>query len=314
MMRFYLAFDIGGTNLKFGVLNEQGDILQRGKVQTALSGDAIINSIVMIKEKYAPLYAFEGVAFSVPGFVDIESGYLKTGGAITDFHEFNFKQTLMAKLSLPVEVDNDVNCVALAEKWQGNAQGSKNFLCMNIGSGIGGAIFLNDQLIRGQQYMAGEFGYMLTGNIFACADKQVIMSDTASVMGGLRRGYIKLKGDLTLEQVSGEDVYHLAEQGDPLAKQTIDEFYQHLAIGLYNLTFILNPEKILIGGAISNRSEIFMAIKQKFQEILATQGNLQAFSVDQLVTIESCKFKNDSGLIGAVYHYISMAKCHAAGE
>ena len=313
-MKFYLSFDIGGTNLKFGVLNEQGKILQRGKVQTELSGDAIINSIVAIKEKYAPLYSFAGVAFSVPGFVNIETGYLKTGGAIKDFYNFDFKQILMEKLALPVELDNDVNCVAMAEKWQGNAQTSKNFLCMNIGTGIGGAIFLNDQIIRGHQYMAGEFGYMLTENIFSCDDKQVTMSDTASVMDGLRRRYIKQKGDLTLEQVSGEDIYHLAAQGDAIAQQTIEQFYQSLAMGLYNLTFILNPEKILIGGAISERSEIFTAIKQNFQKILDFQNDLQTFSVEQLVKIENCKFNNDSGLIGAVYHFITMVKRRSAAE
>ncbi len=75
-MKFYLAFDIGGTNIKYGVVNEWGEILQRGKVQTKLSGEAIINNIVAIKEKYAPLYAFAGAAFSVPGFVNIDSGYL----------------------------------------------------------------------------------------------------------------------------------------------------------------------------------------------------------------------------------------------
>lgn len=307
-MKFYLSFDIGGTNIKYGVVNELGEILQCGKVQTKLNGETIINNIVAIKEKYAPLYDFQGVAFSVPGIVNIESGYLKTGGAIKDFYEFDFKKILMEKLSLPVELDNDVNCVALAEKWQGNAQSSKNFLCMTIGTGIGGAIFLNDQLIRGHQYMAGEFGYTLTENIFSCDDKHVTVSDNASVYNGLRLRYAKHHGGLTIDQVSGEDIYRLAEQGDTLAKQSIEEFYQSLAMVLYNLTFTLNPEKILIGGAISERSEIFTAIKQNFAKILAFQKDLQAFSVEQLVTIESCKFNNDSGLIGAVYHFISMAK------
>ncbi|MGB5444738.1 MAG: ROK family protein [Psychromonas sp.] len=313
-MKFYLSFDIGGTNIKYGVLNELGEVLQRGKVKTKLSGDTIINSIVAIKEKYAPLYAFEGVAFSVPGIVNIKTGYLKTGGAIKDFYEFDFKKILMEKLSLPVELDNDVNCVALAEKWQGNAQSSKNFLCMTIGTGIGGAIFLNGQLIRGHQYMAGEFGYMLTEDIFSSDDKHVTVSDKASLRDGLRLRYAKHRGDLTVDQVSGEDIYHLAEQGDILAKQTIAEFYQSLAMALYNLTFALNPEKILIGGAISERSEIFTAIKQNFQKILAFHNDLQTFSVEQLVTIENCKFNNDSGLIGAVYHFITMAKLNSEIE
>ena len=313
-MKFYLAFDIGGTAIKFAIVNEQGDILERGKQATELDRDAFIDCIAAIKEKYSALYDISGVAFSMPGFVNIETGYLRTAGAIKSLYDFEFKKVLTEKLALPVELDNDVNCVALAEKWQGNAQTSKDFICVTIGTGIGGAIFLNDQLIRGHHYMAGEFGYTLTGNIFRSDDKQLTLSNKASVWEGLRARYTKLQGNLDIEEISGEDIYQLATQGDKLAEQTIDEFYQAIAMGLYNLTFTLNPEKILIGGAISQRDEIYSAIKQKFQQILDLQNDLKTFSVAQLVTIESCKFNNDSGLIGAVYHFITQTPKNNAAK
>lgn len=309
-MTFYLSFDIGGTYIKFGVVNEQGDILQSGKVHTELNKYAFIDCIVKLKEKYSQLYDLQGVAFSMPGFVNIETGYLKTAGSIKYLYEFNFKKTLTEKLSLPVELDNDVNCIALAEKWLGNAQASKNFLCLSIGTGIGGAIFLNDQLVRGNHFMAGEFGYTLLQNIFTSDNKHVTLSDQASVERGLIMRYQQLNSNLIDEHIDGEDIYNLATQGDKVAKQTIDEFYQSLAMGLYNLTFMLNPEKILIGGAISQRNEIYPAILKKFQAILNYQSDLQKLSVEQLVTIESCKFNNNAGLIGAVYHFITMTKHH----
>lgn len=307
-MKFYLSFDIGGTAIKYGIVNEQGDILERGKQPTELDRNVLIDCIVAIKEKYSDLYDIAGVSFSMPGFVNIKTGYLKTAGAIKSLYDFEFKTVLTEKLALPVELDNDVNCVALAEKWLGNAQTSSDFLCVTIGTGIGGAIFLNNQLIRGHNYMAGEFGFTLTDNIFHNDDKMVTLSNKGSVWEGLRRLYAMHPGNLDVDDISGEDIYLLAAKGDQLAKKTIDEFYQAIAIGLYNLTFTLNPEKILIGGAISQREEIYSEIKQKFQQILNHHIDLNIFSVDQLVTIDRCKFNNDSGLIGAVYHFITQAK------
>jgi len=313
-MDYFLSFDIGGTAIKYGILNEQGEILKQGKLVTPSTLSAFIESIISIKEKFNNQYKLLGVAFSMPGFVNTQTGYLSTAGAIKYLYDFDFKKILSDKLALPVELDNDVNCVALAEKWQGNAQTSSDFLCVTIGTGIGGAIYLNNQLIRGHNYMAGEFGYTLTANIFSANDKQVTLSNQASVWEGLRARYAKLHGKMEVENITGEGIYQWAAQGDKLAIQTINEFYEAIAMGLYNLTFTLNPEKILIGGAISQRDEIYLAIKQKFQQILDYQNNLKTFSVEQLVTIEPCKFNNDSGLIGAVYHFITQTKKNNAAK
>ncbi|MFT6140481.1 MAG: putative NBD/HSP70 family sugar kinase [Psychromonas sp.] len=308
-MKHYLAFDIGGTTIKFGVLDQSANILEKDQMTTELSGSSIIANLIKIKEKYSALYDLQGAAFSMPGFVDVETGYLKTGGAIMDFYGINFKDIMTEKLALPVELENDANCVALAEKWMGTAQDIADFICITIGTGIGGAVFINNQMVRGHGHMAGEFGYMLINNIFESEHlNNATMSQTASVKEGLRAAYVKAKGNLSVEDISGEAVYQFADEGDAVAKKVIDRFYQSIAIGLYNLTFILNPEKIIIGGAISQRDEIFSKIEEKFQRIFDAQGPLKKFKVADIVSIEQCKFNNDSGLIGAVYHFLNMTQ------
>lgn len=308
-MKYYLAFDIGGTTIKFGVLDQYANILAKDKVTTELSGRSIIANILKIKEKYSALYDLQGAAFSMPGFVNVETGYLQTGGAINDFYGINFKEIMTEKLALPVELENDANCVALAEKWMGTARDTDNFICITIGTGIGGAIFVNNKIVRGHSYMAGEFGYMLTNNTFESEHPESgSMSKTASVKEGLREAYVKAKGNLSLEGISGEDVYRFATEGNPVAKKVIAKFYQSIAIGLYNLTFILNPEKIIIGGAISERDEIFAKIEESFQQIIDSQPSLKKIRVADIVSIEHSKFNNDSGMIGAVYHFLNMTQ------
>lgn len=308
IMKHYLSFDIGGTQIKYAVLSDCGDIIEQSKIDTASHGEQIIADIVDVKKQLAEKYTLQGVAFSIPGFVDVETGFLHTGGAIEDFFEINFKDIMVEKLRLPVELENDVNCVAFAEKWLGNAKNINDFICITIGTGVGGTICVNGKIVRGHSYMAGEFGYMLTKSIFTEKENTIgTLSSTASVRGGLIRNYCDQKR-LDMEQVSGLDIYHLADQGDIIALQVIDEFYQNIAIGLYNLTFILNPKKILIGGAISNREEIFPAIHQKFQKILDALASPNRFLVGDLVSIESTHFRNNSGLIGALYHFLQMTK------
>lgn len=307
-MKHYLSFDIGGTQIKFAVMTERGDIIEKNKIDTAVRGEQIISDIVALKEQLQKKYSLQGAAFSLPGFVNVDTGFLKTAGAITDFFAINFKEIMTEKLGLAVELENDVNCVALAEKWLGNAQDSDNFICITIGTGIGGAIFVNGQLVRGHSYMAGEFGYMLSDNLFnSKAATATTFSHCASVRDGLIAQYCQQEQQ-PLGNVTGHDVYRLAQQGDQVALQTIDTFYQNIAIGLYNLTFTLNPEKILIGGAISAREEIFPAVKGKFQEIINANPALKNFSVEDFVTIDSTYFKNDSGLIGALYHFLQISK------
>ncbi len=245
MEKYFLAYDIGGTDIKYAVLNRHGHLIEKHKVATPSTGTEIVEQLVEIKQSLENNYPFEGAAFSVPGMVAPVEGFLQTGGAIADFYGFPFREVLGAKLQMPVEVENDVNCVALAEKWLGKAKNCQNFLCVTIGTGVGGAVYANDQLVRGHANMAGEFGYMLTNACHNSQNQPTTLSFTGSIREGLRRQYIQRKQTLSIEDISGKDIYSFAEKGDEIAKQVIECFYKNIAVGLYNLIFILNQKKLL---------------------------------------------------------------------
>ncbi|UJF17452.1 ROK family protein [Vibrio sp. SS-MA-C1-2] len=303
-----LAFDIGGTQVKYGVVTKEGEILEKGAIDTSHSGDEIVANIVKIKNQLAKQYPLHGASFSMPGFVDVNSGYLETAGAIYDFYGLNFRDLMLEKLGLPVELDNDVNCVAMAEKWLGNGKGIDNFLCFTIGTGIGGAVVINNQIVRGHNFRAGEFGFTLANNPFKAERKGNGLSDTASIYGGLRKKLVRRKPELNFDETSGKDVYRLAENGNKDAQQVIEAFYQSIAIGIYNLTFALNPQKVLLGGAISAREEIYPEITKALQYILEREAPQFKVQVSDFVTLESTAFNNDSGIIGAAHHFFMMAE------
>lgn len=189
----YLSFDVGGTNTKYSLIDSMGNILESDSVPTKDDRHEIFNKIKIVVEKYKEKgIDISGLAFSMPGVIDVERGHMITGGALFDMYDFPFKEELEKFLGLPVELENDVNCVALAEKWLGNAKECKNFLCMTIGTGVGGAIFINGEMVRGSNFSAGEFGFMITDRREDYEEASLSMS--GSVRGGLIQTYARLKG------------------------------------------------------------------------------------------------------------------------
>lgn len=290
-MENILGIDIGGTAIKFGILSTEGEILFKDNVKTLDNGEYIINTICDLFTDNKEKYKLQGIAISAPGFINVDTGYMKTGGAILDFYDFNLKEVLVERLNTKIEIENDANCVVLAEKWLGNGKDCKNFIAMTIGTGIGGGMYINDNLYRGSKFMAGEFGFMITHGINNNVIEQCSMSQTGSTRG-LREAYAKSVGE-DVEKITGEHIFEKYENKDIIAEITINKFYEVLTIGIYNLFFIMDPDKILIGGGISMREDLIPEIKRR----------LKAFTNEEVV-LETCKFSNDSGIIGAVKNYI----------
>ena len=296
-MKYYLSIDIGGTDIKYGLLTENGDIIEKDKTPTnRFSGNEILDTIVNIYYRFQDKQ-ISGIALSIPGFVNCYTGYIEMGGAITDFDNFNIKEYLEKELKVPVSTENDVNCVSLAEKWKGNAQDAKDFLCMTIGSGIGGACFFNGELYRGSSFMAGEFGFMITHGMHNNVPMECTLSRTGSILS-LRKKYA-LQKKCNLEEVTGIDVFNAYKSGDIHARAEVERFYEYLAVGIHNLYYILNPSKILIGGAVSQREDLIDELKWRIKGIS---------DFGSRVKVEACLLKNDAGLIGALYHHLQVIK------
>src|SRR5699024_5153120 len=288
--------DIGGTFVKCAVMDDDAHIYSEKKIPTPPSGnDEIFDCIrTLYTEHKAADPDIDGLALSVPGAVDVETGYVSYAGSVLDIIGKNMKEKL-ADLETRIELENDANCAALAEKWKGNAVDAENFLCVTIGTGIGGAIFNRGEIVHGVEGMAGEFGLMMLNTDDSIPEllESKNFSRSSSTVNIVNR----LNSHFN-EQKSGEEWFVLYDEGNEEVIEIIHGFYDRLAIGLVNLMHIFAPEKIVIGGGISSRPELIPYGKEKIAQVPTANA--------RKMEVETCKQKNQAGLIGALYHFQQM--------
>ncbi len=287
-MEKYLAFDIGGTFIKYAVITEDGELAESGKTATP---DALEGLIGFIVDHAKTRDETAGIAISAPGAVS-EEGIVYGSSALPYIHGPNIKQMVKEKTNLPVFMENDANCAGYAEVWKGAAQGKQDVLAVVIGTGIGGAVIKNGSLHKGAHLHGGEFGYMLIRPELSEEDNT--WSATASTAALVRM--VAAAKRVKSSSLSGEKIFSMAENGDKDCINAIDRFYHNLAVGIYNLQYIFDPELILIGGGISARSDLTDRIDEKIKQIL---NKIDIATVEP--KIEACHFRQNSNLLGAVY-------------
>ncbi|PFU27667.1 ROK family protein [Bacillus cereus] len=288
-MKEYIAFDIGGTQIKYGIISEAGRVLKRKTVATEihLGGEQIIQKLILLSKKLMNEHTIAGIGISTAGIVDINKGIV-TGGAdhIPGYSTIPIIDRLQEILKVPVSIDNDVNCAAFGEKWNGSVREQENFIMLTIGTGVGGAIFIDGELYRGHSFSAGEWGNMLIeGKTF---------EEVASISGLIRlvRKY-KGKGEW-----NGRTIFELYDKGDREVAQAVGIFFKHLAIGISNLAYIFNPETIIIGGGITDRGNEFL---KEVKEEVSKYLNQEIYNNCE---IELAQNGNCAGMIGAIYHLL----------
>ncbi|HDR5273319.1 TPA: ROK family protein [Bacillus thuringiensis] len=288
-MKEYIAFDIGGTQIKYGIVSEIGRVLKRKTVATEihLGGEQTIQKLIYVSKKIMNEHTIAGIGISTTGIVDISKGIV-TGGAdhIQGYRTIPIIDRLQEILKVPVSIDNDVNCAAFGEKWNGSGREKENFIMLTLGTGIGGAIFIDGELYRGHSFSAGEWGNMLIeGKPF---------EEVASISGLIRlvRKY-KGKGEW-----NGRLIFELYDKGDQEVAQAVRIFFKHLAIGISNLAYIFNPEKIIIGGGITDRGNEFL---KEVKEEVSKYLNQEIYNNCE---IELAQNGNCAGMIGAIYHFL----------
>ena len=288
-MNHFLVFDIGGTEIKYGVINQDGQLIFKDKMpsKSALGANHILDDIVRVSKTLIPLHNPKGVGISSAGVIDSTTGeVLSATSTIVGYIGMNVIDYLSSRLDLPVSVMNDVNSMALCEANLGAAKDSKLTIALTVGTGIGGAIVLNGQLIEGHGFSAGEFGLM---QIESCMYEQI--ASTSAL--------VRLAKSTLGEQIqNGVDVFNLYDQGNEKAIQAVSTFYNNLSIGIVNLIYAFNPELVVIGGGITARStfidELTTFISAKLNDHLRKHTQIKAAT-----------YKNDAGMIGAFFHFLS---------
>ncbi|EJY7005909.1 beta-glucoside kinase [Listeria monocytogenes] len=289
------AFDIGGTALKMGVVLPHGEIILTKSAE--ISGSDGDQTLAEMKLFLAENTDVTGIAVSAPGYVNPKTGLITMGGAIRRFDNFNLKEWLEAETGIPVAIENDANCALLAEKWLGKGQNLDDFLCLTIGTGIGGGIFSNGALVRGGRFRAGEFGYMFSERPGAFRPGKYTLNETTTMLV-LRRQYAELTGR-PLEEITGEEIFAKYDGHDAVSERLITEFYTGICTGLYNLIYLFDPTHIFIGGGITSRPTFITELKH----------HMESFGLRDTI-IETATHKNQAGLLGAVYHFLQEENRH----
>ena len=289
----YIVFDIGGMSIKYSIMNKDGKFIESDSIDTPQQGEGKTQEILVdIINDYKIKYDIKGVAMSVPGGID-DDGYIHFMGQVIDLQNMYLNKYIKERTGLDCIYDNDVNCVAMAEKYMGNAVDNKNFVCITIGTGIGGGVFINNQLYRGHRGMAGEFGINILEH--RLSNLEDIPMKTFSRLGSTYN-LVNRVNKLKDSKLDGIEIFELAKR-DNEVKDLIEDFYFSLAIGIYNIIYNFAPEKVLLGGGVSSRDDLIENIN-RYLKLLNPE-------ILNMVTIDTCKFQNNSGKIGALYKYLS---------
>lgn len=286
------CLDIGGTSIKVAVSDREGNLKEKGFVKVEETFEALMGNIVEWINSMKEKYEIEGVAISSPGAVDTKTGIVGGASAVPCIHGPNWKEEILKRTSLKASIENDANCAALAEVFSGTAKGVSDMMFLVCGTGIGGAIVNNGKIHHGKHLHGGEFGYMLmeeeNGQFYN-------FSEVASTMSFVRR----VRKHYNDESWDGVKIFEEAANGNEVCIEAIERFYKNLAIGIFNIQYVYDPEMILLGGAISEREDFIDRINEKIDEIMS---KVEIAKVRPQVL--TCTHKKDANLIGAVANFI----------
>lgn len=306
MEKYAVGVDIGGTTVKIGLFTIEGKVLSKWEIETRKesNGKYILNDIAKsLDEEFAKQHiekdAVKSIGVGVPGPVTEDGQVL--GCVNIGWDVFNIEDALFKETGICVKAGNDANVAALGELWQGGGKGCNNMVMVTLGTGVGGGIIVNGKIIAGTNGAAGEIGH-----ITVCKDekeacncgKHGCLEQYTSATGIVRSAVNALKdtdkksGLRNLETVTAKDVFDLAKSGDKLALEIVDHFADTLGSALAQISCVVDPEIIVIGGGVSKAGEIITeSVKKYYQE--------NAFHASRNTEFRLALLGNDAGIYGA---------------
>lgn len=307
-----IGIDLGGTTIKFAILTQTGEVQQKWSQKTNIldDGQHIVPDIVSSILHHLKLYGMEasqflGIGMGSPGGVNRVTGTVTGAFNLNWKSEVALKSVIEEATGIPFYIDNDANVAALGERWQGAGDNAEDVVFVTLGTGVGGGIIANGQLLHGVAGSAGEIGHVtVTNNGYPCTCGNTGCLETVASATGIVRvardtaeeyaGDSQLKAQLDdgLE-ITAKDVFDLAKKQDPLALRVVETVSGYLGKALANIANTLNPRFIVIGGGVSAAGDFLLERVQRYFEA-NTFPNVRQSTVLRLATLG-----NDAGIIGA---------------
>lgn len=296
MSKRFLSIDIGGTFIKHVYIDENFEITDKQKVPTPKTKEEFLQIIDDILEQRTD---FSGVSICAPGRIS-EEGTIYFGGALSFLHETPLAKLVTEKCGKPCTVINDAKAAVLAEHSIGNLKGVKNGVAITLGTGVGGGIIINDQLLMGSSEQAGEFSFILT----KVPSKNEFRHSIGAI--GSSVGFISRCAEvLNLEdKKDGYLVFESLNKGDnSQVNKIFEEYCDEIALLIYNIHSIINFEKVVIGGGVSRQDIMIDGIRKSYDKIIDNLGFIKSMLYP--ITIDRCAFSNDANLYGALTYFKS---------
>ncbi len=294
-MEKYLTFDIGGTNLKYALIDEKGHIIEKDRVKTSTENlDAFMESVYQVADKYQG--KFQGIAVCAPGKIDTENKVIYFGGALQFLDGLNLQKALGDRYNVPISVENDGKAAALFEQWLGELRGLDTGAAITLGTGVGGCIVVNNGVLHGSTFQAGELSWMITNYGLGVKNRAAYTGSNCSAVSMIKKVNLAL-GNKDLDD--GLVAFDAINNGDLRALPIFKRYCHNVATMIVNIQTVINASKYVIGGGISNQPILIEEINNQLQKILEDNPMIGK----QMIAPEivAAKHGNDSNLYGALY-------------
>lgn len=293
-MKTYLTLDIGGSAIKYALIQDDLTILNKSSVPTPMDTlENFIETIGQIYDQYKDQIV--GIAISMPGIIDPQKGYNYTGGALEYIINLDTVKVLHERCPINITVGNDAKCAANAELGFGNLQDIQDGAVVILGTGIGGCIIKDHKVHTGRHFSAGEFSWIKTDFHDSISWKNAWCTRNG-IKGLLERVQENLE---TEETYTGIEIFEMANSGDEKVIEAINQFALEVATQIFNIHAIFDCEKVAIGGGISAQPLLIELIQKNLDMIFDSIG----FEIYKPQLIP-CYFRNDANLIGALYQHL----------
>ncbi|MBR4085763.1 MAG: ROK family glucokinase [Lachnospiraceae bacterium] len=305
MKKYAFGVDIGGTTVKLGLFDKEGNVLEKWEIPTVKDngGERILPDVAdSIKEMMAAKGIteddVEGVGVGVPGPVDAQGNVQKAVNL--GWGVFNIPEVMGSYINVPVKAGNDANVAAYGEMWQGGGKGCSNMVAVTLGTGVGGGIIIGGQILTGATGAGGEIGHIhIEDNetdVCGCQNRGCL-EQYASATGVVRLATRRLAKDdapsiLRSGDVSAKTVFDAVKAGDTVAIEIAEQFGEYLGKGLAAVAAVVNPEMFVIGGGVSKAGEILFDYIRPAYEKYVFHGCRSA-------KLALAILGNDAGIFGA---------------
>lgn len=296
-MSYAIGIDIGGTKIAIGLVDSQGSIAAQATLPTdlSISPDEMITRVAttttkLLDEHAIPSSLIAGIGVGAPGPLNTKKGIIVEPPNLRSWWNFSIIESLQRYFNFPIFFENDATAAALAEKWVGAAQNLDHFIFMTISTGIGAGIFAHGKLLTGATGNAGDIGHLVidpaAGHCNCGQDGcfEYIASGTA-----IARQATQILG----RQVTSKEAFELAADGHIEMKRLVDQVFHYIAVGCVTLINTFDPEKVVIGGGVSQVGSIL------FDTIQSYVGKYALNPTGRKTPIIPAQLQQNAGLIGA---------------